>query len=221
MKPLLILLNGDLGDAAAVKRLAKTAEAVVAADGGARHAIALGVQPRIVIGDMDSLPRKRPAWPGTVYLCDFDPERSDFEKALRFAGRQGFARAAKRSLGPARAPAERLAEVLVAGAAGGRLDHTLANLAVAERYAEAFDLRLVGGIEGRVLATGTHRVKARRGARVSLLPVGGPARLTTRGLRWPLRDEPLERGSRGLSNEATSASFTVRVHDGRAWLLWS
>jgi thiamine pyrophosphokinase len=55
----------------------------------------------------------------------------------------------------------------------------------------------------------------RTGATVSLLPFGGDATgVTTHGLRYPLRDEPLLIGpARGLSNvrEAPDAWVTLRA----------
>src|SRR5690348_7391044 len=111
-KAALILLNGEMRDARAVRAAARKAGAVICADGGARHAKALGFAPDFVVGDMDSLPRGLPrGWKKTRYWCDFDPERSDLDKALAFA----------RSLG--------VRQVQVAGVLGGGLDHELVNFA--------------------------------------------------------------------------------------------
>jgi len=52
---------------------------------------------------------------------------------------------------------------------------------------------------------------------VTLVPVAGPAvGVTTRGIRYPLRDETLEPGSsRGLSNVRTAALAAVAIRGGR------
>jgi thiamine pyrophosphokinase len=57
---------------------------------------------------------------------------------------------------------------------------------------------------------------ARPGEVVSLLAVGGPAEgITTAGLRYPLTDEPLgPTSSRGVSNEALTATPTITVRAG-------
>ena len=52
----LVFANGDLPETAWVRPLLAQAEAVIAADGGLAHVLALGRWPDVVIGDMDSLP---------------------------------------------------------------------------------------------------------------------------------------------------------------------
>ena len=64
---------------------------------------------------------------------------------------------------------------------------------------------------------GTAPIDASPGAVVSLLPLHGPATgVTTTGLRYPLRAEPLTPGSgRGISNEVdAAASASVHLEAG-------
>jgi thiamine pyrophosphokinase len=50
---------------------------------------------------------------------------------------------------------------------------------------------------------------------VSLLPIGGDATVTTKGLQWELDSDTLQSfASRGVSNIATSASVSISVTDG-------
>lgn len=213
----LLLLNGELGSLATVRAVARRGAVVLCADGGARHAARLGLSPMAVIGDMDSLPPKLPRWKSTLFICDFDPDVSDFEKALRFIGRRRFTRAAKRLMGP---PSQKAPIVHVAGLAGGRLDHQLFNWALFERYAEDLKLRAIDGDGGVafVAGKGRHLIPCRKGATVSLLPLVGGATMTTRGLQYPLRRQRLGRDSLGLSNRALCANPSVEVHSGRVWI---
>ena len=197
---LLILLNGEMRRPRAVRRAARECSGVLCADGGARHAIRLGLKPRIILGDMDSLPARRPRWRDTVFLCDFDTERSDFEKALRFAAEHEYS------------------EVWVGGALGGAPDQELVNFAVAERYAARLRVRFVDEPEARVLGPGVHTLRLKR---VTLLSLGDRCRVAaTRGLAFPLKDEWLERGSRGLSNLATASTIRIAITRGRAWAIF-
>lgn len=198
---ILLLLNGDIPAPALVLRAAARCEAILCADGGARHAARLKLVPRWIVGDMDSLPKPLPRWPGAIFLCDFDEGRSDLEKALDFA---------------AQAPD---AELWVAGALGGRLDHALVNLSLLEAAATERPLTLIDRGLGRLLGRGKHALSCRPGETLSLLACGTGAVATFTGVRYPLKRARLAPGARGLSNVATSAQARLELHSGRAWLI--
>ena len=184
-----------------VRGLSRKAHRVFCADGGARHAARLGIEPRLVIGDMDSLPKPLPKWRNTVFLCDFSKEKSDFEKVLDLAASSGAR------------------EVWVAGAVGGRLDHLLVNLSLVERFAPG--LRVVFVDQGAMFlaARGRHTLPCRAGETVSIVPATLNARILSRGLTFPLRGETLRKGSRGLSNRARVPRPVVTVLRGKAWIV--
>jgi thiamine pyrophosphokinase len=55
MSRVVIFANGVLGDAGKARALLEPGDVIVCADGGARHARALGIEPRIIVGDLDSI----------------------------------------------------------------------------------------------------------------------------------------------------------------------
>ena len=195
-----LLANGDLVRPEFVRRLCASGAGLLCADGGARHAARLGLEPRLVIGDMDSLPRRLPPWKKTVFLCDFDQDRSDLEKALRFLVQRG------------------VRKVWVAGALGGGLDHQLVNLALLETYSAAADITLVGEPCASIVGKGNHDFRFARGSHVTFLPATPAARVSASGLKYPMRGIELTRTSRGLSNEAAADTVRVAVEDGRLWV---
>lgn len=200
MKPALLFLNGPVTDAGVLKRRAAAAGFLVCADGGARVAAALGLQPAVVVGDFDSLPKPLPRWKGTTYLFDDDPDLSDFEKALRFLHGAGAA------------------SVWVAGLWGGRPDHQLVNLAVFEKWSKKLALAAVDPGWSAVVGPGRHAIPCPKGAVLSLVAAGASALVTARGLKFPLKRFRLTRSSRGLSNQATASPVELVVHSGRAWV---
>ena len=200
MRSVLILLNGEIRDPKSVRVAARRADAVICADGGTRHAVTLRLQPDFIVGDMDSLPKALPkAWKKTLYWCDFDPERSDLDKALDFA----------RSLGAR--------NVQVAGVLGGGLDHELVNFAALEESGAGLDLTVIDGGAARLLGPGRHALPFKRGARFSLL-AAPRARLSLSGARFGLKNELLRRGSRGLGNRA-EGTVVLTVREGRVWVV--
>jgi thiamine pyrophosphokinase len=197
----LLLLNGEIPDAALVRRVAGHCPFLVCADGGARHAARLGLAPHAVVGDMDSVPRPLPrSWRRTSFLCDFDEDRSDFEKALAFISEAGCSR------------------LYVAGLLGGRLDHALVNLALAEAYGSRASLVVVDRGLATLMGPGRYRLPFRKGELVSLLAAGKGARVSVAGVRYPLNKTLLKPGGRGLSNVA-GGSVSLAVHSGRVWMM--
>jgi len=181
---------------------------VVAADGGARHAIALGLRLDHWVGDGDSIdPRDLESLAAagvTVERVEREKDASDTELAVLAAIAAGAA------------------TVTILGALGGpRTDHALTNVALLEHPALAgHPSRLFDEHAARIsLLTGPAEaaLTGRVGDLVTLVPLGAAAvGVSTRDLRYPLRDETLEPGSsRGLSNVRTAPRAAVALREGR------
>jgi thiamine pyrophosphokinase len=119
------------------------------------------------------------------------------------------------------------AGITVLGAfGGGRLDHALANVgllglpALGGRPCVLLD---VGARVSLLTGPGSGTYGGRAGDLVSLLPLGdGVTGVTTDGLAYPLRDEPLPLGpARGLSNVRAEATARVRLRTGRLLIVES
>jgi len=163
---------------------------VVAADGGARRALALGVVPEAVIGDLDSLDSAtRRALPeGTIHRID-EQETTDFDKALRHV-------AAPFTIG--------------LGFWGARMDHGLAAINVLARHPERRCL-LMGGREVCFLCPPELELHLRPGSRLSLFPLG-EVEGESEGLRWPIDGLKLALDGRiGTSNEVVAPVVRLRV----------
>jgi thiamine pyrophosphokinase len=167
--------------------------------------MAWGLVPGFIIGDMDSLPdRAREALfrEGSQFLeHPRAKDETDLELALSFAAEQGAQ------------------EIIVFGALGGRLDHTLSNLLLLTLpILDGVAVRIVRGCEEALLVRGDEEVtlSGSPGDLVSLLPWGGAVHgITTHGLTWPLKDETLKFGfSRGVSNEMAASEACIAVKDG-------
>jgi thiamine pyrophosphokinase len=206
----LVVADGDVAERAALDAAwpgwADAIGLVVAADGGAHGATRLGFAIDLLVGDADSIdPAElaRLAASGVpIRRASREKDESDTELAILAAVELG---------------AE---TIVVVGAFGGRrLDHALANVGLLAHPALARQPCVLLTAEGRVtLVTGpaTREVDGRVGDLVSLLPLGdGVTGVTTAGLAYPLRDEPLPVGpARGLSNIRTAEAARVTVRSG-------
>lgn len=189
------------------------ADVVIAADGGARVAEALGLRVDVVVGDGDSLgPDDLAAFRARgaeIRTASAEKDESDTELAILAALELG-------------------ADALtVVAAFGRRLDHTLANiwlLALPALCREGVRAELIDGTTRVTLIAARSGAPVRRtlgpgraGDLVSLLPLDTlVAGITTEQLRYPLRDETLLVGpSRGLSNERLTGEVAVTVRLGR------
>ena len=179
---------------------------VIAADGGARHAAALGRPLDLWVGDGDSIGEAGldaiAAAGIPIRRSPVDKDESDTELALLAALEAGARR------------------VTILGALGGeRVDHGLANVwLLGHPRLAGCDVRLLDAtVRIRLVGPGRADLGGRIGDLVSLLPFAGDASgLTTDGLRYPLRDESLRSGpSRGLSNVRIADDAILTVESGR------
>jgi thiamine pyrophosphokinase len=202
-KQCVIFVNGEIPDPVTVHRLVEEGELLVAADGGARHALALDLLPHVVIGDLDSLDpddevQLRAA--NTHFLIHpVAKDGTDLELALTYAVEQDAD------------------PIVVVGALGGRLDQLLSNiLLLTMPILEGRDVRLVHGLQTAFVIRDRAVLLGKPGDTVSLIPLGGPAHgVTTHGLVYPLTEGSLPFGlSLGVSNEMTGKRAEVSVRDG-------
>jgi thiamine pyrophosphokinase len=175
----------------------------VAADGGARHYLSLGILPHVAIGDFDSLPAPMFAAleqdgvqikQHAVYK-----DETDLELALLHAVERGAR------------------QIVVLAALGGRPDQHVANLQLlTHQRLKGLDVRLrQDSWDVFVIHTST-RLEGIPGQTVSLLPMTERVEgITTQGLYYPLNDEPLLLGpARGVSNKMTEIEATITIRSG-------
>ena len=197
----LIFANGDQFDQESMRLLIQPGDFLVAADGGLRHLLGLGLAPDLLIGDLDSaiaedIERVSQAY-GQVIRYPVHKDETDLELALQAAVREGHR------------------EILILGALGGRLDMTLANISLLMLpELAACEVRLEDGIEEVFLIRAGKEgrwISGQPGDCVSLLPWGCAATgVKTDGLFYPLKGESLfPDRTRGISN---------RMVADRAWI---
>lgn len=176
---------------------------VVAADGGADTALALGLHVDLAIGDFDSLSA------GGLAALERAGTRIEKHPAAKNATDLELA------LDAALAAAPR--SILVVGSAGGRLDHVLSSLELlaSSRYVGVELDAQLGDALVHVIRD-SRAFQGTPGELLSLHAVHGAARgVLTEGLRYPLVGETLEPGSsRGVSNVFAEPEARVSLTDG-------
>ncbi len=201
----LIFANGDPASPEIVRKWMQPDAIVIAADGGARNALAVDVVPDTVIGDLDSLSDAiRAELEARDAKFIVHPERkdeTDLELALLYALERGAT------------------EVVILSGLGGRWDQSLANI-------QLLTLPELRGVPARIVdhhqslsitaAQRPARIEGQIGDTLSLIALGGDAQgVTIEGCEYRLDDAPLPLGhSLGISNVLTEPVARVSVKKG-------
>lgn len=180
--------------------LAETADYIIAADGGQNRAREFGLQPDCVIGDFDS----------TTLDEDFDciyitypaeKDLTDTEAALTHALEKGCR------------------NVILLGGMGGRLDHTMGNIGLLDKYYSSFDhMEFIDGKNRMELLKDSERT-LKRDARYKyfgLVSLNAEASgIDIRGAKYELTGASLERASTlWVSNEFKEDTVEICVQEG-------
>ncbi len=200
----LIVLHGDRADISELPSWAKDANDIIAADGGADVMAQAGLQPVVVLGDMDSISESsRQEFADKILLLP-EQNSTDFQKALAYAIHEIDG-----------------TDLAVFGAEGSRIDHTLSALGAAAAFASDFRIRfafsssIVHVVRATLDEPRTFEFKAKPGLRVSVIALLPAMVRASSGLKWPLEGLELAPGVRdGISNEALGESVVIELEAG-------
>lgn len=198
-----IIANGPMPETPFPELRIRDEDLVICVDGGARNALALGFEPRLVVGDMDSI--------GTELR-----ERLE-KKGCRFIEHPSRKDETDSELAVRCALAEGATELVMLAALGGRIDHALANvmlLAIPElSHVKA---RVIDGNQELLLVRDKIVIEGSVGDVVSLVPLSGDVvGVRTEGLEYALSGGTLKFGAaRGVSNVLVARQARVEIRDG-------
>jgi thiamine pyrophosphokinase len=180
-----ILCDGNPPRPEQLKEALEHSSLFIAADGGALIARQMGVKPDVIIGDLDSYSVTGNEHGDVIH--DPDQETNDLEKALAYAYKQ------------------ECEEVIVFGATGKRLDHTLKNLSVLKQFDGQFkSLQFKDKYSVLFLLPKHFEMELPLHTTVSLFPLSGKVEeITTSGLKYALTDGTLENGVQDGSSNLT------------------
>ncbi len=183
----------------------KPGDMIIAADGGYRSLLSLGIKPDLVVGDFDSLGYV----PTDVEVIQCPVRKDDTDMML--AAREGIKRGFDR--------------FMLVGGLGGRLDHSLANIHTLAWLAGHGARGVLAGPKENILLlkNGTAEFHSGVTGSLSVFAWGGPAKgVTLENLEYNLQDAELSCDFPiGVSNHFTMAPARITVKDGMLLVLWS
>lgn len=203
MKKAIIFLNGDKTDVSRIKTIIGKDTLIIGCDGGAQHAIDLGIIPHIVLGDMDSISikLKEKLKENHVTFIQFPTKKdnTDAELALLYAIEQDCK------------------EIILTGILGSRIDHMLATIhMLANPKFKHSNFRIVEGNQNIYIVRKSIKITGKKGDTVSLIPINGDVTsITTQNLEYSLQGFTLrDYETRGISNVMTKNTAEVSLKTG-------
>ena len=162
---------------------------IICADGAARYVAYFDIVPDMIVGDMDSIEEEMLndliQRGSKVHMYREDKDESDTQLALQHA----------MDMEPG--------EIVIFGALGGRIDHSLANISLLVMAAEKdIPAKIVDESCELFLVKDSCEITGEKGSTLSLLPLSSEVTgITIRGFEFPLTDAVMRIGTPcGISN---------------------
>lgn len=195
MRQALIIAAGNAG-----KINADGAEFVIAADGGYDTALEQKITPDLYVGDGDSV--KSDSIFCEKVLLNKDKNFTDTECAVTEAIKRGFDK------------------LIIYGATGTRLDHTLASIFMMKKYRDC-DIRIIDSNNEIRLITKKTVLRGYAGKTVSFIPADSEVSgLTLEGFKYPLYRKSIKLGTTlTVSNVVTEETATVETESGELLMI--
>ncbi len=191
-----ILGAGDFAESE-LRAAVELAPVLVCADGAANRALELGLEPDLVVGDLDSISTEARERFSVNLVHMTDQDSTDFDKCLSIVA----------------APL-----IVCVGFTGFRLDHQLAALASLARFATHPAL-IMTPREVCFRVPASLGMPVPRRTTVSLFPFGRVS-ARSKGLKWPLDGLELHpSGTIGTSNVTTSSRLEIQVEHGNLLIM--
>ena len=200
---IVIVANGTLSETDRLLSRIQQSDMVIAADGGAVHLHHMGIVPRIIIGDLDSIPEHILSFfkekQVKILKHPVRKDQTDLELCIEYAIDHGCT------------------DLLIMGATSTRLDHTLANIFLLRRLAEqGIPTTILDAYNDIHIVVSRLTLTGRAGDLMSVIPVSDRVKgLTLKGLEYPLTDKSLCMGSTmGISNVFTQDKAEISLNSG-------
>lgn len=204
----LIVGNGSDIDKSHIENL--NIDYVICADGGLEKVKRLGLIPNLILGDFDSVNKSvlEDYKNLNIEVVTFPSEKdyTDMELAISHAVKMGFK------------------DIILVGASGTRLDHTVANMLLIEKYHKKdINIRIIDNNNFIQIITDSMIIPFRKNYYVSLIPLSENIEgLTLEGFKYPLNNINVERGSTlCISNEVSEDVGLIKLNKGSAFVFIS
>jgi thiamine pyrophosphokinase len=204
MTDVLIVGNGDSPSDSVFDFFVSKSSTIIALDGAAITLEKRNIRPDVIVGDMDGLTSEQlDAFhsQGVEIIHDIAQDTSDISKGLAWSKEHHPGK-----------------QVNVIGITGGRLDHQLAAFSALFECQSDAHLYIDDWLVVRVTKIPI-QYSTVKGKNISLIPFGEVSGVSLSGCKYPLDNEDLSSGTRGIHNEALGQDITISCQQGNLLLL--
>ncbi len=176
---------------------ARADDFVICADSGYHSAVEMGLSPDILVGDMDSF---RGELPSEIQVIRAKSEKDETDTHLAVI--EALSRGCD--------------EILILGGAGGRFDHTMANIWLLKLILDSGATGWIIDGNNRITVINKKTTLKKDAGYISVLPIfGGAKGVCLQGFKYPLSGANLASGAVvGISNEIVSSDAAIDIRDG-------
>lgn len=204
-----IICNGEITDYEYSAEIIQSADYVICADGGTRHAFAMGINPDIIIGDFDSSNNEYLEYYKNIGIkiekYPTDKDRTDSHicilKALDFSD-----------------------EIVLLGATGNRLDHTMANISMLKIGIDKGKRIYIADRQNEIFMIDEEiSINGKPGEYFSIIPFTQRVEgICIYGAKYELHDAVMEVGNPyGISNEFKEENVFIKIKSGNLLVIKS
>jgi thiamine pyrophosphokinase len=196
-----IIANGNIHDIDFHKKILENINILICADGGSNTAKKMNITPDYIIGDLDSVdPLVIDFFKNqtrTKIIHNDDQDKTDLELALNLA----------ESLDPN--------EILILGAIGDRMDHTLANILCLTYIKSDVKAKIIDEKNTLELVEKSMELSGNRDDIVSIVPITDILGLTYSGMKWLVVNKDTKFGWFGISNKISEKVANISLTEGK------
>ena len=199
--PIVVLANGAFPDSVISLNILKKAKSIVCLDGAVNKLIEYGLEPTLIIGDLDSINPNYKIKYQNIIIEEKDQNQNDLRKALNWLEKNNYK------------------SIKVLGATGKREDHFIGNIFGILDTDYSIDIQLITDFGVfQVLKKGIHSMPSYIGQVVSFFTSKNPAKVSTSMLKYNFTKNIISDSFSYTLNESKSNSFRVEILKGKVLL---
>ena len=187
----IILANGTFPKSEQLLELLDNSERIICCDGAVNKLVASGREPSVIIGDLDSVHHSIKEKYSDRLIQISEQNTNDLTKAVNWC------------------VSENIDNVIIMGATGEREDHTIANIALLNKYNEQISVKMFSDNGIFIPISKTTSFNSFIGQQVSLFSQDSHLEISSQGLKYPLDKLKLSNWWMGTLNESVSEQFTI------------